>query len=439
MAAKPGISFATANDARNLQDTPFDVPQAMTMPNLARQVTTVTTLLGRALKSGGGDAAKNNFRLLPDDSKLSPIFGYGVGRAIYRNTEKITSFLPNDPVPNAVAIVLDRSRDYKTYSGVRGAFIEKAQYTKDMGRGRPSVAQFIFTGPRVGDPKGGGTPDNEIEAYSVDNDGRVVFAPDMGSERDRFSPRFNKAQIPLGFKDEASGQYNPDATTMCFPARGVAFYDTLDQRYFTVLKTMSVLDGLTDAAPVEYGYLAPMSAAGQAEIEPISVVFGKPGARFKLIMAQGLLGKRLVKVQTEPEAGSKLAGTIVSEGIGVPVPSSDSPAGARVPYVSYSVARDLWTLDQQRIRLLKKFGIDNQRVDQLHGAVGCPEKGTDNEGNPKYDCPTASEVAPTGGALLVASNALADRKYDTFYREARRSFGIESRAYPTSKRLLKMS
>jgi hypothetical protein len=244
-------------------------------------------MLTRSLQSGK-DAKKNDFQTLPDDASLSATFGYGVGRAIYRNTDKITSFLPSDPLPDeqldpkafagqqTLGVILDRTKDYKTYSGVRGALIERAQYSKPTAKNALPTAQFLFLGPRVGDPKGGGTPDNEIEAYTVDQDGRITFAPDLGAAVTNFSPRFNKAGT-LGFKDEKIGEYNVNATTMCFPARGVALYDTLDQRYFQVLREMTVLDGQTDANPVEYGYLRPLAPGSLGELEPIAIVFGKPG------------------------------------------------------------------------------------------------------------------------------------------------------------------
>jgi hypothetical protein len=456
MAQKAGLSFATANDVRMLQDTPFDLPAYVNAPNLARQVDTIRYMLSRSLQSGGSDPKKNDFQTLPDDSSLSGTFGYGVGRAIFRNTEKITSFLPADPLPDemldakefggaqTLGVILDRTKDYKTYSGVRGAFIERAQYSKPTAPNALATAQFLFLGPRVGDPKGGGTPDNEIEAYSVDGDGRIIFAPDLGAAVTNFSPKFNKAGT-LGFKDEKIGEYNVNATTMCFPARGVAMYDTLDQRYFQVLKEMTVLDGQTDANPVEYGYLRPLAPGSLGEIEPVAVVFGKPGQRFKLIMQQGLIGKRLLLLDTEYEkfdaetkqsimdtATGKPVLAIDPEGVGVAVPLTNQPGNASVRHMSYLVARDMWTLDQQRIHLLKKFGINNERVDQLHGAVGCPVKeDAKNVGQGiAYDCPKEAIATPTGGALLAAETALSGRQYDTFYREARRAFGIESRAYP---------
>lgn len=435
MAQKPGLSFATANDARVRQDTAADVPANLKLENIAFQLATVNTVLGKALRSG--DAKTNDFQELLSTLSLSNNYGYAVGRAIYRNNRQGASFLPDTPLPDAnqpgkdrktgepfskmyanmraVAMVLDRTKDYKSYSGVRGAFIERAVYSSGK-TGFPPASQFVFVGPRVGDSKGGGAPSSEVETYSVDDEGRVRFAPDMGSERQSFSPSFNKAAIPLSYKDQSTNELNVNATTIVFECRGVALYDTLDQRYFQILKELTALDAKTDATPVEYGYLRPQSPVGLAALEPVAVVFGKPShaadnefTRVKLIMAQGLLGKRLVLIEAKPQDKN-------FEGVGVAIPSAEDPAGASASRVSYRVARDLWTLDQQRIRLLKSFGINNERVDKLHEDAGGKS--------------TEDVAAPTGGAISVAENALAARKYDTFYAQARRAFGLESRAYP---------
>ena len=440
MAQKPAVSFATANDARNLQDTPFDTADRLNYTNLASQITTVAELL-----SGGVPDLKR----WPDAGGFSQIFGYAVGRSIYRNVGGGASFLPSTPLPDeklmdadmkvpgdkpmdagtlknvegaqAVAFILDRNANYKSYSGVRGAFIERATFSKPT-KDEKAVAQFVFIGPRVGDPKGGGTPQNEIEAYSIDKNGRISFAPDMGSERQRFSPNFNSATTKLSYKNEALGQLDVSASVICFECRTVALYDTLDQRYFQILREMVVLDGQTDANPVEYGYIRPAVAPGASDAEPVAIVFGKPGMRFKLIMQMGLLGKRLVLLQTEPESG-KNAGKIVFEGAGFKV---GDDGGQAVLHVAYQTARDLWILDQQRIGLLKKFGINNGRDDTLHGSAGCEQ----GDGPDKYNCPKELISAPNGGSIQAAERALETFRYDTFYLEARRAFGLESRAYP---------
>ena len=433
---KQAISFATANDARNLQDTPFDLAGSMNLPNLARQVQTVELVMSKTLNSGA-TAKENDFQnLAARATKLSPIFGPAVSRAIYRDLRSSNSFLPDTPVPNAIGYILNRTYDAKSYSGVRGAFIEKAQYSK----GKPRIAQLIFLAPRVGDSLGGGTPDVEVEAYGLNDDGKVAFAPDMGAEKSQFNPVFPKVNASFTWKNKSAGEYNVDSSVLCFPTRGVALYDTLDQRYFSVLTQMTVLDGQTDSVPVQYGFVAPLAPANEGTIEPISIVYGEPGtitkdengklkevpgARLKIIMAQGLLGKRLLVLNTKP-----LAGKIGAEGIGAQIPQENDPVSPAVTHLSYAVSRDLWQLNQQRIHTLKRFGISNQRVDELHGAVGCKPSEKDDPTENEYSCPDAIDARSNGGAIMAAEVALKAQKYDTFYTESRRAFGLESRAYP---------
>ena len=463
MAGLPGVSFASANDARLYQDTPFDTADRLNMANLVVQVGTVETLMRRALSDiAEGDAKK--LSVFPATDTLSKNFGFFTGRGIYRDVEQATSFLPDTPMPDsqigsanlqAVGVVVsDRgggAQEQKSYAGVRGLMIERASYSKATATDK-SVAQFTFIGPRVGDPKGGGTPNYEFEAFTLDRNGHLIFAPDRGAERQRFSPNFNKATATLSYKDKNLNAINPDASLIVFKSRAVTLFDTLDQRYFTVLTEMTVLDAKTDANPVEYGYLRPAAGPGVAAVEPIAIIFGKynneksaggtpidpeKGERFKLIMAAGLLGKRLILLNTDPTIQAR-NDTRGYEGKGFSIRNTEE--ANRVLRVSYQAAKDLWVVDQQRIRLLKGFGINNERVDALHGAAGCPvsKDAADTSG---FKCPTQSISAPNGGSLLAAQTALDTQKFDVFYREARRAFGLESRAYPdveaTSQDVLK--
>jgi len=446
MAQIPGVSFATANDARLEQDTPFDTAANMNLPNLVAQVNSTEPLLRFSLDSiAQGDAT--SAPVLPDRTQLSGIFGFKVGRAIFRDVKKVSSFLPDTPLPDALngnpgvqalgVAVSDRGgtpNEMKSYAGVRGLMIERASYSKPNAD-TPAVSQFTFIGPRVGDPKGGGTPNYEFEAYSINRDGHIIFAPDRGSDRQRFSPTFNSSTSAIAFKDAKLNQLNADVSLICFACRAATVYDTLDQRYFTVLREMSILDARTDAEPVVVGYLRPAIRSGGAEIEPIGVVFAEPGSRFKMIMAQGLLGKRLVLLQSSGKA-TRAGDATAYEGGGFEV--LNSPDANRINHISYQTANDLWTLDQQRIRLLKGFGINNERVDILHGEAGC---GPDPKKIGAFACPTESIAQPNGGSLQRASAALAGMQYDTFYAESRRAFGLESRAYPdvegTSQDVLK--
>ena len=464
-AGLPGVSFASANDARLFQDTPFDTADRLNLPNLSSQVETVEKLTRRACDDIAVSDGKGQ-GVFPTKDTLSNNFGFFTGRGIYRDVKRATSFLPDTPMPDSsigapgqqsVGVVIsDRSlnpTEQKSYAGVRGLMIERATYSRATAKDK-QVAQFTFIGPRVGDSKGGGTPNYEFEAFTLDRNGHMIFAPDRGAERQRFSPMFNKATATISYKDKNLNAINPDASLIVFSSRASTLFDTLDQRYFTVLTEMTVLDAKTDANPVEYGYLRPAAGPGVAEIEPIAVVFGKysdiaegaqgsptidgdKGERFKLIMAAGLLGKRLVLLNTDPTITAK-NDTRGFEGKGFAIQNTER--ANRVLRVSYQSAKDLWVIDQQRIRLLKGFGINNERVDGLHGAAGCPVS-SDAKDTSGFKCPPQSIAAPNGGSLVAAQTALDAQKFDVFYREARRAFGLESRAYPdveaTSQDVLK--
>ena len=463
MAGLPGVSFATANDGRLYQDTPFDTVNRLDMRNLTAQVATVEMLMRKSFNDiAYGDA--KNLNIFPATDTLTNNFGFFTGRGIYRNVQQATSFLPDTPMPDSQignageqslgVVVSDRGGnplEQKSYDGVRGLMIERANYSKATAKDK-QVAQFTFVGPRVGDPKGGGTPNYEFEAFTIDRNGHMIFAPDRGAERQRFSPMFNKATATLSYKDVKLNAINPDASLIVFQSRASTLFDTLDQRYFTVLTEITVLDAKIDANPVQYGYLRPAAGPGVAAIEPIAIVFGKyneekdangalvkgdEGLRYKLIMAAGLLGKRLVLLNTDPTITAR-NDTRGFEGKGFSIDNTEE--ANRVLRVSYQSAKDLWVVDQQRIRLLKGFGINNERVDALHGAAGCVVS-NDPKDTSGFKCPTTSISAPNGGSLIAAQTALDGQKFDVFYREARRAFGLESRAYPdveaTSQDVLK--
>lgn len=424
MAQKAGVSFVTANDGRVLQDTPFDLPKYLNYDNVAQQAQTIGAVLSKSLNSQSTGKFKNDFLSLPSDA-LSPNFGYVASRAISRDTRGGITFLPETPLPDeqldpqkykdvrGVGIILDRDTNYKTYSGVRGALIESARYTKKL-KGGQRESQFVFIGPRVADPKGGGGTPGEVEAYSVDAAGRITVAPDQGSERTQFLPTFTTTVKFLTYRDQSLNNLETNAITKCFEARGIAFLDTLDQRYFSILKEMDVLDARTDANPMEYGYLKPGAPLNRSEMEPIAIMFSKPGSHLKMVMMQGLLGKRLVLLNTDP-AGAETLAKARYQGRGVTFPALDAPS-QNYTHLAYNVARDLWTLDQERISLLKEFGISNERVQILHKDAGGETK--------------EKISAPVGGAIGAASKALEANEYDAFYRESRRAFGLESRAYP---------
>jgi hypothetical protein len=139
-----------------------------------------------------------------------------------------------------------------------------------------------------------------------------------------------------------------------------------------------------------------------SSVEPIALVYSKPGGRIKIGMGAGLLGKRLLLVKadaTDEEAELKPTlytgkGFILRENGAIRV----------TPYV---VVRDMWALDESRGDLYKRYGISNDRLDRLH------------------------EMADV--YLKKSQMLLGAEEYDEALKLARAAWGYESRAYPDIK------
>ena len=81
--------------------------------------------------------------------------------------------------------------------------------------------------------------------------------------------------------------------------------------------------------------------------------------------------------------------------------------GVSFARTTYQAAKDMWSLDESRMRELKSFAIENQRLNDLH------------------------ERART--ELEEAERALEEKRWSAFMRHTRAAFGLESRAYPDVK------
>ena len=124
-------------------------------------------------------------------------------------------------------------------------------------------------------------------------------------------------------------------------------------------------------------------------------------------MAAGLLGKRLILLNTDPTITAK-NDTRGFEGRGFIDPQFATRPTA---FCAFPISRrsDLWVVDQQRIRLLKGFGINNERVDAFARRGGLPiaDRPNDSRFTSGYDCPIVSISAPNGRlAGLAAQTAL---------------------------------
>ncbi len=349
----PALAFVTVNDARFLVDTPLDRAAGANFDNLSKQI---------RMLAGMFDMAFADPELFPDfKMRLRDNLRSLTGRTMVFPRRSI---IPDLPRSGAVAVV--RNGKKKSYKGVRGEYYEVVD----------GSGAFYINRVRVNNV--------QIEGYYMDPiTGSIVYAPDRGVQGDKAYPM----KVTMDWRDK-------QWMVILFPCIAYNFYDIVDPRYLTKLSNISVFDE-TDSAPVEYGYTT--GEGPSARNEPVGVLFARPGSRIKMGFGAGLLGFRSLLLNATSVTDKKKA-----EGEGFEIRS-----GTSFVRTTYQAARDMWTLNESRMRELKSFAIENQRLDDLHERARVE--------------------------LELADEALNEKRWSAFVRHTRAAFGLESRAYPDVK------
>jgi ABC-type antimicrobial peptide transport system permease subunit len=368
LAGRTGIAFATINDARVLTDTPLDDLNRVNFENLLTQTKMLASILVQILRDPE----------MPTAAKVGNYYCTLYGNVVEFDAKE--SPIPNTPVPNTIMTI---RRRHKTMMGVRGDL-----FTMSDGKGKFKMSGLGMEGRAVYRP--GGRQD--VEAYKLDvESGDISYAPDQGV----YGAKIFDNRVPINTRRKG-------VRVVVFPCVSTTIYDLVDQRYYQTLKELSVYDALTDGEPMQYGFSKPWPQPMVSSVEPIALIYSKPGGRIKIGMGAGLLGKRLLLIKadaTDEEAEMKPTlytgkGFIVRENGAIRV----------TPYV---VVRDMWALDESRGDLYKRYGISNDRLDRLH------------------------EMADV--YLKKSQMLLGAERYDEALKLARAAWGYESRAYPDIK------
>lgn len=366
---KKGMSFVTPNGTRGLVDTPHDRFESVDIANITEQARSLAVMLARATTDGE----------LFEETKLKiQDTAHDMAGTVYEFDRDVNFFVPKKPIPGALVTY------YKslTNTGVRGILITKAD----------SLGRFAFR--PLKQQKG----PIRLRSYALDEDGEIIYAPDRGQEGDK--------TFPLNAASSAS-----ENTTLqiVFRARALDVYEIIDSRYLTALDQLTVL-AQNDAEPQWYGhsYIASQSGA-EGRTVPAAVVFAKSGQRLKLLMSTSLFGVKylltnapdsFLKNPVEPSQvtlelleEAQGQGYLIDEGL--------------IVNPSYQGTRDMWVVDDVRLKQLARYGVENQRIAQLH------------------------EDARV--ALLEAEEHLQNREYDAFISKSREAWGLEARGYPEVK------
>jgi len=366
LVALPGLALVTANDARVWVNSPQDKPERVNIPNLTRQVKLAACILPYLINSTARDLL---------DLKLDNTF-YMVN-ALLAEFDPRKSYIPDQPVGGCLGVMHLVPAGVKTFCGVSGSFIVKTpERGKEKGR-------FQL----VGVPSAAAKPTQwRIDGFELrKEDGEIVRAVDRGTNGEEVYP----AQIALDVPKK-------QLTVVLFKCKSLVIYDMVDQRRFSLLQQLYIYDAQTEAQPFTFGYSLPELPPSASLYEPVAVIYASPGeantpgTRVKVTMGADILGLRFVLINST-------AKDYLGEGFNVDEYDS-------IPFTPYQVARDMWNLDEHRIRRLEEHGITNDRVNTLH------------------------QVA--GELLREAKKELEQKRYDRFLANVRAAWSYESRAYP---------
>ena len=349
----PALAFVTVNDARFLVDTPLDRAEEVNYDNLAKQIRVLAGM----------------FHMAFDDPELFPDFKMRL-RDTLRSLKARTmvfprrSIIPDLARTGAVGVV--RNGKKKSYKGVRGEYFELVDES----------GAFYINRIRVNSV--------QIEGYYMDPvTDKINYAPDRGVQGDKSYPM----KISMDWRDKSW-------MVVMFPCVAYNFFDIVDPRYLTKMAQVSVFDE-TNSPPVEYGYT--IGEGPSARDEAVGVLFARPEDRIKFGLGASIFGFRsLLLNSTDPSDKALALGTGYKIGA--------KTTFARTTFLS---ARDMWTLDEGRMRELKSFAIENKRLSNLHERARVE--------------------------LAAAEKALDEKRWGDFVRHTRSAIGLESRAYPDVK------
>jgi len=360
-AGIPALSFVTVNDGRWKVDTPVDTFEHLNIPNIKKQ----TLLLKHILK------------IAIDDTELFPESELEIKDKMMSLTAKIVtfnpkkSFVPNDPVKNA--LVIPRTGAEKTCAGVRGEIIEMTDEEGNAYISRLSGGRIF------------------LNAFSLDPaNGKIILAPDMGVNGDQQYP----TTVSMDYKDKKW-------MIVLFKCSPINIFGLIDPQYLNQLSKLDVFD-TSNSIPDAFGYYIQYPGfipwTWSSYSEPVGVVFAKPDTRIKIAGESGPLGIRLLLLNSKESIKNKE----LVEGLGFPVNEIES-----IYNTPYQASKDMIILDRFRSDNFENFGIRNERL---------------------------KELQKESFSLLKKADAAKKKKnWLQFLKFSRQSQAIESRAYPDVK------
>jgi ABC-type antimicrobial peptide transport system permease subunit len=392
LAGARGVSFASVDDSRNKVDTPFDTASRVNVDNIAQQTKVLACLIDHILQDTNSPGEINVPRMPISEASnftrmgLQGGFATVKGRVVKFDLKK--SFIPSIPVPESLAVMQNPNK-VKTFMGVRGDTI---QLVNDEG------GTFEFNGvPPL--TTYGGKRTITVQAYHIDENGDIDYAPDLGHTGAKAYPI-----------DVSVTMATKEVTVILFKCISTSVYDFVDPQVLKTLSTVNLYDGATNAEPRQYGMAIGKPEQWQPVVEDAAVFFAQPGFSIKVIMGAGPAAIRFVLINSTPQVpegiGYKLGAQLQG---GDKAPEIQGVTHNRtyegnIPNIPLTVAKDMWTLDDFRIKQLAKYRIINEGLNSLH--------------------------ARSGELIKSAEKAIQEKNYARLDSDSRGAWGYEARAYP---------
>jgi ABC-type antimicrobial peptide transport system permease subunit len=359
-SGNPAISLITVNDGRWKLDTPDDTFENLNLENIQKQVSFLKNLLSMAINDEEL-LAKTQFKLKDTMATLK------VKVTIF-NPKK--SFIPKESVANALVIPRIYS---KTLTGVRNYIIEK---TDENG-----IAEFSGLGLKES---------VDLKTFCINpENGKITFATDYGVNGNQ--------QYPVSFSLDTKEK---ERITVVFKCKEISLFGLIDPQYLVPISTINIFD-LSNTFPDAYGYImSPPTYLYEwtSDSEPVATIFVKENTKIKILGESGLLGKRLLLLNSQATFKNKA----LAEGLGFSV--NEISAIYNTPY---QAAKDMLILDNFRRYNFEKYGVKNDRLMELQKK--------------------SQEL------LKKAEKCYEEKRWYEFLKFSRQSQSIEARAYPDVK------
>jgi uncharacterized protein YhhL (DUF1145 family) len=443
MAQGNGVTFATVDDARALIDTPFDTANKVNIANLAFQTRMLACefydILTDPNQPGDDKAQRMPITDPPNWSRMALQGGFATvkGRVTMFDPKRSFMAYPAPQLAGSLVVIKNRT---KSYMGVRANMIEEINPPDSSG----ARNGFEFHGVPPLTASGGNTQIS-VAAYHLDDrdyiperdftthqpvlkDGKPVMIPNPSLGEINYAPDLGVTGAKFMPLDVSVTTAEKVVTVVEFRCVPTAIYDLVDQQSLRALTTITVLDGTTNGEPRMYGYaMQPQDPSLTGSyVEDMAVIFSQPGTRLKIMMGSGPGSNSFLLINPVYDPSHPFASTNIAEGKGYLVGGDPREAqdadmitaqapenydakqeiarGGAIYDTALHVAKDMWALDDFRIKRLAKYRIINEGINTLHGLAAA--------------------------SIAKAEQAQNDKDWERFDSESRAAWGFESRAYP---------